>query len=263
MLSSRQAHSPSAASDGPTRTDHAVAAWRRRLERVSLLWRVFAANTVVFVVAVGTARLDPGDRPSRRHAPRAVGAAGRARAHAGHRPAAPAPNLRASAPAGRGHGLGRSRPALAAVPTLRPERGARSSRSRERSTRCSIGWRVSGARAAGGRWRLRRRERARVARELHDEVGQTLTAIALRAERAAAKPSEQARGAGRDRRERAAQPRGRPPHRTRASARGAGRPGLVNALIALCCADRPARPVCACAESSTGICRRWRPRSSS
>jgi two-component system, NarL family, sensor histidine kinase UhpB len=36
-------------------------------------------------------------------------------------------------------------------------------------------------------------ERARVARELHDEVGQTLTAVALRAERAAADPAEQER----------------------------------------------------------------------
>jgi two-component system sensor histidine kinase UhpB len=34
-------------------------------------------------------------------------------------------------------------------------------------------------------------ERARVARELHDEVGQTLTAVALRAERAAARPRGQ------------------------------------------------------------------------
>ncbi|HLY51050.1 MAG TPA: ATP-binding protein [Solirubrobacteraceae bacterium] len=34
-------------------------------------------------------------------------------------------------------------------------------------------------------------ERARIARELHDEVGQTLTAVALRAEQAAAQPSRQ------------------------------------------------------------------------
>ena len=38
------------------------------------------------------------------------------------------------------------------------------------------------------------RERLRIARELHDEVGQMLTAIALRAERAAAEPDDQ-RGA--------------------------------------------------------------------
>src|SRR5262249_38173920 len=34
-------------------------------------------------------------------------------------------------------------------------------------------------------------ERSRIARELHDEVGQTLTAVALRAERAAGQPSDQ------------------------------------------------------------------------
>ncbi len=39
------------------------------------------------------------------------------------------------------------------------------------------------------------RERARIAGELHDEVGQMLTAIALRAERAAAQPVEQQREA--------------------------------------------------------------------
>jgi two-component system sensor histidine kinase UhpB len=39
------------------------------------------------------------------------------------------------------------------------------------------------------------RERARIARELHDEVGQMLTAIALRAERAAADPTAEQRDA--------------------------------------------------------------------
>jgi two-component system sensor histidine kinase UhpB len=34
-------------------------------------------------------------------------------------------------------------------------------------------------------------ERSRIARELHDEIGQTLTAVALRAERAADEPSKQ------------------------------------------------------------------------
>ena len=37
------------------------------------------------------------------------------------------------------------------------------------------------------------RERTRIARELHDEVGQTLTAIALRAERAVDEPAVDAR----------------------------------------------------------------------
>ena len=45
-------------------------------------------------------------------------------------------------------------------------------------------------------------ERLRIARELHDEVGQTLTAVALRAERAAGELPDAGPGAGRDRRRR-------------------------------------------------------------
>jgi two-component system sensor histidine kinase UhpB len=40
------------------------------------------------------------------------------------------------------------------------------------------------------------RERSRIARELHDEVGQMLTAVALRAERAAGEPSRQREALG-------------------------------------------------------------------
>ena len=53
-----------------------------------------------------------------------------------------------------------------------------------RSTRCSRGWRASGARARGGRWRRRRASGVRIARELHDEVGQALTAALLQLDRA-------------------------------------------------------------------------------
>jgi two-component system sensor histidine kinase UhpB len=53
--------------------------------------------------------------------------------------------------------------------------------------------RLEGERRESGRQVLaaQERERIRIARELHDEVGQTLTAIALRAERAAAEPASQ------------------------------------------------------------------------
>jgi two-component system sensor histidine kinase UhpB len=53
--------------------------------------------------------------------------------------------------------------------------------------------RLEGERRESGRQVLaaQERERIRIARELHDEVGQTLTAIALRAERAAGSPASQ------------------------------------------------------------------------
>ncbi|MBV9195304.1 MAG: HAMP domain-containing protein [Solirubrobacterales bacterium] len=53
--------------------------------------------------------------------------------------------------------------------------------------------RLEGERRESGRRVLaaQERERSRIARELHDEVGQTLTAIAIRAERAAGDPGSQ------------------------------------------------------------------------
>jgi two-component system sensor histidine kinase UhpB len=96
--------------------------------------------------------------------------------------------------------------------------------------------RLEGERRESGRQVLaaQERERIRIARELHDEVGQTLTAIALRAERAAGEPASQ-RQALADITQTAL--------RSLEDVRRIGRElrpealddlGLVNALIALC-----------------------------
>lgn len=96
--------------------------------------------------------------------------------------------------------------------------------------------RLEGERRDSGRRVLaaQERERIRIARELHDEVGQTLTAIALRAERAAGDPGRQ---------HEALVDIGETALRSLEDVRRIGRElrpealddlGLVNALIALC-----------------------------
>ncbi|MBV9311144.1 MAG: HAMP domain-containing protein, partial [Solirubrobacterales bacterium] len=96
--------------------------------------------------------------------------------------------------------------------------------------------RLEGERRESGRRVLaaQERERIRIARELHDEVGQTLTAIALRAERAAGDPGSE---------HEALVDIGETALRSLEDVRRIGRElrpealddlGLVNALIALC-----------------------------
>jgi len=158
---------------------------RWRWEKVSLLWRVFAANTAVFVVAVALLAWTPVTV---------------------HRIATPRELLvlalglvlmlavdlwllrRTFGP------LRRLAATMGAVDPIRPGRRAESFETagvevaalsgalnamleRLESERRESGLRVLAAQEA---------ERVRIARELHDEVGQTLTAIALRAEQAAA-----------------------------------------------------------------------------
>jgi two-component system sensor histidine kinase UhpB len=159
---------------------------------VSLLWRVFAANTVVFVVAVALLAWTP-VTVHRVATPRELLALviGLVIMLAVdlvllHRTFAPLrrlagvmsevdpgqPGRRADTPSGAGREVAALARALnAMLDRLEGER-------RESSRRALA--------AQEG-------ERTRVARELHDEVGQTLTAIALRAERAASEPSEHGR----------------------------------------------------------------------
>src|SRR5579884_796074 len=201
--------------------------------RVSLLWRVFAANVVVFVVAVVLLAWTPAT-VHRVATPgellvlglglvamlivdllllrRAFGPLRRLVAvmrevEPGH------PGRRAAAPRGAGSEVTALAGALNAM--LDRLEGERRESSR----------RVLAAQEG---------ERARVARELHDEVGQSLTAIALRAERAAAAPNAQ---------DQALAEIAHSLHRTLEDVHRIGRQlrpealddlGLVNALIALC-----------------------------
>ena len=89
-------------------------------------------------------------------------------------------------------------------------------------------------------------ERLRIARELHDEIGQTLTAVALRAEHAAGQGGRGPPGARRASRGRPAESAGRPTHLARASPGGARRAGAGQRadrpLLACQRAERPADP---------------------
>ncbi|HEX4010979.1 MAG TPA: sensor histidine kinase [Solirubrobacteraceae bacterium] len=181
-----------AAAAPPPQSDPTAAgtAGRRLWDRVSLLWLVFAANIAVFVVAAALLAWTPVTV---------------------HRVATPSELVvlaigvalmlavdlvllrRAFAP------LRRLASMMERVDPGQPGRRAQAPRGAGREVIAlatalnDMLDRLEGERRESGRRALaaQESERKRIARELHDEIGQTLTAIALRAERAAGEPSPQ------------------------------------------------------------------------
>jgi two-component system sensor histidine kinase UhpB len=198
MLSSTEAHlaAVATADDQPVPASahkDRVTPRRRpkwRWEKVSLLWRVFAANVVVCVAAFALLAWTPVTV---------------------HRVATPSELLilsiglvvllavdlvllrRVFSP------LRRLAAVMGTVDPRQPGRRAQASAKAGREVVAlaealnSMLDRLEDERRESGRRALAAQEgeRSRIARELHDEVGQTLTAVALRAERAAVEPSRQ------------------------------------------------------------------------
>ncbi len=157
---------------------------------MSLLWRVFGANVVVFVVALALLVWTP-VTVQRVATPEemlvlSVGLAVMLVFDALLLRRALGPLRRLAAVIGRvdpgqpGHRAQPSRRAGREVVALAEALNAMLDRVEDER-------RESGRRALAAQ----EGERSRIARELHDEVGQTLTAVALRAERAAAEASQQ------------------------------------------------------------------------
>ncbi|HZU40143.1 MAG TPA: histidine kinase [Solirubrobacteraceae bacterium] len=182
-------HEPPAEAAPASRDERAAGGLRARGERVSLLWRVFAANTVVFVVAVALLAWTP-------VTVHRVATPGELAILAAGLLAMLAANLfllrRTFSP------LRRLAALMGAVDPGQPGRraptpsGGREVMALARALNGMLD-RLEGERRESGRRALaaQERERARIARELHDEIGQTLTAIALRAERAAREDGSQ------------------------------------------------------------------------
>ncbi len=161
---------------------------RRSWNEISLLWRVFAANIVVFVAAFALLAWTPVTV---------------------HRVATPSELLILSIGLvtmlaidlsllrRTFHPLRRLASLIAGVDPAHPGRRFEDFEGAGAEVRVVAGAlnamldRLEGERIESGRRVLEAQEgeRRRVARELHDEVGQTLTAIALRAERAAGEPA--------------------------------------------------------------------------
>ncbi len=196
MLSSSQAKLPAVATSDeqpvsvPAPSTRATARSRRRWENVSLLWRVFAANIIVCVAAVALLAWTPVTV---------------------HTVATPSELLIL------GIGLvvmlgvdlvllrrvfGPLRRLAAVMGTVDPRQPGRRAEAASTAGREVVALaealnsmldRLEDERRESARRALAAQEgeRARIARELHDEVGQTLTAVALRAERAADQASRQ------------------------------------------------------------------------
>ncbi len=163
---------------------------RRRWEGMSLLWRVFAANVVVFVVALALLAWTP-VTVKRVATPDellvlSIGLAVMLVFDALLLRRAFGPLRRLAAVMGR---VDPGQPGQRAEPSRRAGREvvALAEALNAMLDRMEDERRESGRRALAAQ----EGERSRIARELHDEVGQTLTAVALRAERAAGEASEQ------------------------------------------------------------------------
>lgn len=174
----------------PTHRDHSRRGLRSRWREVSLLWRVFVVNIVIWLVAVALLAWTP-VTVHRVATPRELVVLGIGLA------LMLAVDLvvlrRVLGP------LRRLASLMGAVEPGQPGRRAQPSASAGREVVAlaealnSMLDRLEDERRESGRRALdaQESERARVARELHDEVGQTLTAVALRAEQAAARPATQ------------------------------------------------------------------------
>jgi two-component system, NarL family, sensor histidine kinase UhpB len=163
---------------------------RRPWDKVSLLWRVFAANAVVFVSAFAIVAWAP-------VTVHRVARPGEVAVLAALLAVMMAVDLmllrRAFGPLRRlAAVMGEVDPGQPGRRADPPETAGREVVALARALNAMLD-RLEGERRESGLRALAAQEgeRKRIARELHDEIGQTLTAVALRAERAASEPGAQ------------------------------------------------------------------------